>query len=759
MSRSVNLRTQFSVASIIAAIAFTSAPTVSFAQEVEEILVTARKREEDLQSVPVSITAFSAENIERSGSVSLGDIARLTPGLTYYEGNGGGLAAPTIRGLSATVTTTFDNNVGVFMDGVFLSAKSNINVSVFDLERVEIVRGPQSALYGNNTFAGAINYVTRKPDTDKWEGTVKGTLGTDERADVSFSTSGPVNDKFAVRLQGSYSHFDGTVDNALDNENLGGWDYKTAGAATLFFTPSDNMDITAFYYYGKDKLDGSANYIFPNNCGGQNSAPPLTGRGRTTFRYVCGKLEAPDQVFVSDQTYSKYKSELGYINVSYDFGPVTLKSLSTYGNYDSAGIADQILDATTGPAARRYVYPFMGPVDEWSQEFRLESYGNDLIDFAGGAYYYDREAVQYFITGNGVPTGADPASTSPVFPTRALDQITTEDNKTYAGFGLVQVKVTDQVRVNGEARYTSDKRQAAIINRLTNFTQPLGDTFKYWTWRSSVDYQVNDDILAYASVAKGAKSGGFNNSAIVSEQSYQPETNITYEAGLKTTLLDKRLQANVAVFHIDWSDVQYTIPSAIQNTRNYVTNFGGAKADGVELELSAALAEGWNVQGGIAYTDPHWVKGTTDFSSTRQCATPEICGLTRVVVNGVVGIDVSGFTLPRASKWTGSVSSTYSWTMDGDYSPYIRGDLSYRSKQITNAPIGLQNNGNQTLVNLRAGVEFANNLDVSLWVNNVFDKRYVNNAVNEPEFVPVTTFTTGFIGNDRTAGISASYKF
>jgi iron complex outermembrane receptor protein len=731
----------------------------AFAQAVEEIVVTARKRQEDLQTVPVSITAFSAETIERTGSTNLGDIARFTPGLTYYEGNGGGLAAPTIRGLSATVTTTFDNNVGVFLDGVFLSAKSNINLAVFDLERVEVVRGPQSALYGNNTFAGAINYVTKRPDTNGLEGNVKGTLGTDQRADASFSVSGPVNDKFAVRVQGSYSTFDGTVENGFGSETLGGWEYKAAAATTLNFQPTDNFELTAFYYYGEDELDGSANFIFPNNCGGQNSAPPLTGRGRTTLRYVCGTLKAPDQVFVSDETYSKYKSELGYINMSYDLGGVTLKSLSTRGDYDSAGIADQILDATTGPAARRFVYPFMGPVEEWSQEFRVESFGNDVIDYAGGFYYYDRDATQYFITGNGTPTGAPPSTNVGVFPTRALDQITAESNKTYAGFGLIQAKVTDQIRLNGEARYTKDKRQVALINRLTNVTVPLADDFKYWTWRASVDYQATDDILTYASVSRGAKSGGFNNSPVVSEQSYQPEYNVTYEVGAKTTLLDNRLQANLALFYIDWTDVQYTIPSAVQNTRNYVTNFGAAKAEGFELELNAAVAEGWTVGGGIAYTDPHWVDGTVDFSSTRQCQTAAICGLTPVVVNGVSGFDVSGFTLPRASKWTGSLNTQYSWSMSGDVEPYVRGDLSYRSKQITNAPIALQDNGNQTLVNLRAGATINGNLDVSVWVNNVFDKRYVNNAINEPEFVPVTTFTTGFIGNDRTAGVSASYKF
>ena len=154
---------------------------------------------------------MTSENILRAGVNSLADVARLTPNLTFYQGRGGNLSAPIIRGLAPQSTTTFDNNVGVFLDGVYVSAKSNLDLSLFVLDRVEVVRGPQSALYGNNTFSGALNYVTTKP-TNILSGEFRGTAGSDGRYDAFGSVSAPlIKDVLSARLSGSYSQFDGTI--------------------------------------------------------------------------------------------------------------------------------------------------------------------------------------------------------------------------------------------------------------------------------------------------------------------------------------------------------------------------------------------------------------------------------------------------------------------------------------------------------------------------------------------------------------------
>ncbi|MFK8054052.1 MAG: TonB-dependent receptor, partial [Woeseiaceae bacterium] len=182
---------------------------------LDEIVVTARKREEGLQSIPLSVSALSAETIERANVESLEDIAALTAGLTFQSFNGGGLGSPTIRGLAQTDVASVDNNVGVFVDGVFINNKANLSLNLQDIERVEVVKGPQSALYGNNTFGGAINYVTKRP-TSEPSGRVNVDVGTDGLYEVGGSFSGSLIDNvLSARISATTSSFDGTIDNTL----------------------------------------------------------------------------------------------------------------------------------------------------------------------------------------------------------------------------------------------------------------------------------------------------------------------------------------------------------------------------------------------------------------------------------------------------------------------------------------------------------------------------------------------------------------
>lgn len=727
---------------LIAAVAASVVAGDAVAQ-VEEVVVTARKREETLQSVPIAVAALRTEDLQRAGATSLADVARLTPGLTFYQGNGGALTAPTIRGLAVTVTNKFDSNVGVFLDGVFLSAKANVNVvDLFALERVEIVRGPQSALYGNNTFSGAINYVTRKP-TDNFEGQVRATIGSDGLYEAMGAVQGAiVPGKLRARVTASYSTFDGTLPNTLDDRSFGGWDYRKSASATFFFAPTDAFDAQLFYYYGAEHTPGSANYMYANDCGGLNT-PATAGRARTAFRYKCGELTAQD-LSIGPGTFSKTRSQLGYLQMGYDFGPVKLKSVTSAGRYDSSAIEDQKLDVATPTSGRIYVLPFTGPVVEQSQELRLESYGNRVVDWAAGGYYFHRNAAQASKNGNG--PGQFPVT---------LDQVTKEETTTFAGFALAQVNVAEGWRVNGEARWTGDDKDSLIINNLTGLRVPLKGSFRYWTWRASVDYRPTDALMFYASVARGAKSGGSNNSSLVSEQTFGPEFNTTYEVGAKTRWLDGKLTLNAALFYIDWSSVQLPVPSAITGQANYTTNFGDATSKGIEIELSYNPVKNWILTGGVGYSDPTWNDNTVDYSSARNCATAAACGLRAAGLNNS-GIDVSGFTLPRASKWTASASSTYTWNFD-QFDVYLRGDVSYRGRQFT-SPIALQYAGDQTLTNLRIGTIYRNT-ELAFWINNLFDERYVNSSINEPDFAPTSTYTTGFLMNRRTFGVTGTYKF
>lgn len=742
----MNRRYEFGAASVLALLlaagAGEAAAQAASNQALEEVVVTTRKREERLQNVPASVTALTSETIVRTGSTNLADLARITPGLTLYEGSSGGLSAPTLRGVANTVTTTFDNNVGIFLDGVYLSAKSNLDINFFNLERVEVIRGPQTALYGANSFSGAINYILRRP-SNEFTARIQVTAGTDKRLDGAVMVSGPiVKDVLAGQFVASTSSFDGTIDNTL-GENVGGWDYKRSISGSLLFTPGEKFEASLFVYHSEDKLDGGANVIYPNNCGGVNDRPPLTGPSGTILRYRCGTLKAPDSVAVSPFAYSDRSSDIAIAKLSYDFGPLVLKSTTSAASYDIFAISDnQVAGSTIFSAI--YRQPFVGPVEEVSQELRLESYGNRVLDGAIGYYYYDRDAVQTAITGTG------PNQTA-----RSLDQTTAESTRVNAFFALANWHVTPQLDIEGQLRYTKEDKSAVLTNNLTRLVRTPSKSFRNTTYKLTANYRWTPNTLLYASIATGTKSGGFNNTPVLTEQAFGPEENITYETGIKNTLFDGRLILNASVYYIDWTDLQLPVPSAVAGIANYTSNAGAVEAPGVELEFAAIPIPALRISGGYAYTNPEWVDGTIDISSIRNCATAAACGLP--AGPGGVGIDISGRLIPRAARHTANLSGTY--TIPTEFGEvYARADVSYRSAITPSAAIALQNTGNQTLANFRVGL-VRDKIQLSGWINNAFDEDYIASAVNQPEFVPQTTFTTGFVANGRTAGVTLEYSF
>lgn len=703
------------------------------------IIVTARKREETLQSVPAAVTAASQQTLTRAGASNLADVARLTPGLTFNSGNAGGLAAPSLRGVTNITTTTFDNNVGVFLDGVYLSAKSNLDIDLFNLARVEVIKGPQSALYGNNAFAGAINYVLEKP-AETLSGRVRASGGIDNFAEVAGKISIPLGESLSALLVGSYSTYGGNVPH-VSGDKLGGWDHKASGAATLNFHPGGGFEASAFYYHYEDELDGGANYMFTNDCGGTTTNS--TNRGGSNLRFRCGDLTAPASVNVDPASVSRRKTDLAIGRMAYDFGPLTLRYTGSYAKYSTYALQDQHLNSLGGlaSASRRFTQPFVGPVREWSQELRAESYGNSFFDWAFGGYYYDRKASQITVVGLG------PSQTA-----KSLDQESVEFAKMKSVFALGSFKITPQLEIEAQGRWTWEDKHAQLSNRLTGLVLKPAASFSYGTYRVTANYKASDTNMLYAVIASGTKSGGFNNTSVVTEQSFGPEKNTTYEIGSKNSFWDGHAVLNLSAFYVDWKNLQLSVPSAVAGQTNPVTNIGSASVKGFEISAAVKPASRLDLSAGYAYADAKWDKGTIDYSGSRICPTAAVCGLTQAGP----GIAVGGFQIPRTSKHQITGAATYTMPI-GDAEMYLRADVSYRSHQPTNA-LALQYVQAQTLVNTRIGF-LIDKFEFALFARNLFDKRYILSSINEPEFVPSTTFTTGFVGNGRLVGASVDLRF
>jgi iron complex outermembrane receptor protein len=317
---------------------------------LEEVVVTSRRVEENLQDVPVSITAFTSADLEKQDIRNVRDIAKFTPNMTFTAGETGRSAVPVIRGIGLIDGRGFDNAVGVFIDGIFVSGRAAQNVGMLDLERVEVIKGPQSALYGRNTFSGAINYVTR-PTPDEFTAKAEATLGTDELLRFSGSIGGPVTERFGARLAVAYEEDDGTYENAgplAAGDGIGGGESKSA-LLSLRFKPTDNFTIDVSGLYSEEFADMRALNILPNNCGQfdpmQNSS--ATSSDLRNPIYFCGEGQplGSDKVSHSPEAYG-FDSETtrGTLALTWDLGDIEVQSLSAYTTVKSLSQVD--LDRT-----------------------------------------------------------------------------------------------------------------------------------------------------------------------------------------------------------------------------------------------------------------------------------------------------------------------------------------------------------------------------------------------------------------------------
>lgn len=730
---------------------------------LEEVVVTARKVEESLQSVPVAVTAFTQEAIRRQRIEGIADVALYTPGLVYQDINGT-LSLPVIRGLAQTNISS-DNNVGMFLNGIYLSNNRTLDVGLVNLERVEVIKGPQSALYGQNSFAGAINYITNKP-TESFDGDVEGTVGSDELYEFKGSVSGPFSETVAGQLSVAYRSFDGTFanQNPSSSDNLQGYDSKGI-SGTLDFTPNDSLLLRLFGYYVDLENDLPAQYLVPNNCG-------ASAFGSST--HFCGELPTDGTFDLNDSgTFGRDASNTIFsLDVDWEFAPNWwLRSITAQADsesasyldfdYTSGGVPFPAVDTETGESGVVLLNAYLGQgqtdVSDFSQELRIE-YQGDRFEAMFGGYYYDSDRYDGSIGAvDTSPLG--PTQTSPSFlvalfgtndPTGApIDSNQTEETaETKAIFGRVGWQATDRLDLSAELRWAEEDK---TINRIINFTRPVTvnaqqeASFDSLTPRITADYQLTDDVLLYGVYAKGVRSGGFNaRSTIPAEDFYDEEENDTVELGIKSQWLDQRLTLNAAIYRIDWTDLQ--IASQSQDPDNIfviIRNTGEAESSGFELEGSFLVNDHLLVGGTYAYSDPQFEDGAIDLGLIGRCGVDaSICPN---------GTDVGGRQLGRTVKnmWSayvaanGRLSERWNW--------FGRADIAYKDDQFLSA-INRGYIGDYTLVNARVGME-NERFEIALWAKNLTDEDYLTANSGQPRFHTGTINDVTF-GYGRTVGLS-----
>ncbi|WBO23764.1 TonB-dependent receptor [Sphingomonas abietis] len=750
------------------------------------IIVTARRREESLQKVPIAISAFGSKALAATGTFNVFKLTQLQPSLTLYSTNPRNTTL-NIRGLGSPFGLTNDGieqGVGIYVDDVYNSRVASSTFDFVDIDRVEVLRGPQGTLYGKNTTAGAINITTKAPSFTP-EGTIELTGGNLDFFQGKASFSGPlVTDKVAIRISGAITTRRGTIFNETSDKYVNSLDNQ-AIRAQLLWKASDRLDIT---------LSGDYNRQNPNCCAQVYARVGKTQRAlnrqydalAAAFGYKPPSFNAFDRVTDLDTPLRAFQ-ELGGVSLraKWELGSGTLTSVSAwrFWNWDPSNDRDFIgLPITTISANP-------SKQNQYTQEIRYAG-STGKIDYVGGLFAFHQD-----LNTSGVQEQGSAASRWLLNPTSAnaknpavLDGLRSTNtiglnNTSLAAFGQATWHVTDRLRVQPGLRLNYDKKSGSYVAVVTTGTgsttlnsdqrgvlapQSYQASFSKWNVSGDItlSYDLADDALAYATYSRGFKSGGINlsglpldanNQPILASATVKPEDVRNYEVGVKTQWFHHAVTLNLSAFWTDVINYQATVTNGqLGVLRGYLANAGKVRTRGIEADFSARPSDRINLYANGAYTDAKYIH-----FADAPCP-PELSGGTTGAVPSPAGTpggvspatcDISGQRLPGVSKWSASFGAEYSLpaSIGGEVGRLYAGvDGNYRSTFSSNpSPSAYTNIAGYALVNFRAGFRFGKGWDVFGWVRNAFNQDYY-------EVLATQSGNTGLVvgqpGEPRTFG-------
>lgn len=771
-------------------LATTSLPSIAIAQDQtssaeasddgEAIIVTARKREENLQDVPLTIGVVGADTIEKAKLINVSDLASQTPGFSYKQGfgriGGGGGAGvrPSIRGMSSVVGAP---NAAFFVDGVFVS--DNIaSYQLDNLERVEVIKGPQSALFGRQTFSGAISYITRKP-SNELTGRAKFTLAEYDSVEMSGYVSGPIiKDVLKAEINGRYYSFGGDYVNADSGKRDLGDQRSISIGGRLHFTPSDNFEALASVGYSKDTDKGYV-YGFQGSRNNNCFAPPLSGsqipfpRTATSRRgFFCGEVKVlPSYAYNNREIESAGFNGLDrkFLRTSLSMTARTdsdwsLTSVSAYNRNNSITGQDNTLLPSTNPSFA---------VDQarsrdWSQELRIMSPQDLPIRGLIGGYYYREDSLEGFQFTNTNRTR------------RTFDSADGVRSKSV--FGLIEGEF-GQFTASVEGRYQNEtiigSTEVLAPTGSNNATPPAPTgirraKFNAFLPRFAVRYEPSPSLTVYGTAAKGNKPGGFNAFPVDASAAdiasfaaqgfdiFDEETAWSYELGVKGRI--GALNFSVAGFYTDWKQQQlsrgesYTRLNGTPNSVVFIQNAGQSEIKGFEFDVSGKPVDWLYLRFGYTYVDARFKEFYDDTTEEIYDTDGRPGFLTNDMRNPAdldkLEGDVSGNFLPQTPKHQAIFTAQVTQPLMENLEFFARGDLAYESKRFSQVD-NLNWAGDSYNLNMSLGVEkpgwsitvFARNLlndKTPLVVTRLLDFNRPLNRINPLTGLPGVSFFRDF---------------
>ena len=728
--------------------------------------------------MPLAISIVDGDTIDATGSFNVNKLQQIQPSLTFYSSNPRNTSV-NIRGIGAPFGLTNDGieqGVGIYIDDVYYARVAASTFDFLDVDRIEVLRGPQGTLYGKNTTAGALNITTRQPTFDL-EGMVQVSAGNLGYVQGKAAISGPLSDKLAARLVTSATQRSGTLFNVTTGSKVNELD-NFGTRLQLLWEASDAVSLT---------LAGDYNRQNPECCGQVfvRVAPTERPINRqyealaANFGYQPASRDPFDRLIDHD-TPLRAKQSFGGLSarMKADLGEGEFSSTTSWRawNWDPSNDRDYtelpITTISANPSKQH----------QWTQELRYASGGDNTVDYTVGLFLFRQRiestglqeqgsAASYWLLG---PTaGADPALLDGLRQTTDVDY----RNDSAALFGRLIWNVSDNFRIEPGLRVNYDKKRAdymaiasgglvtndpALIARKNSVLQSQSYDARFSDWNLSGDvtlsWKPNPDWLVYATYAKSFKSGGVNLSGLPNRADGTPATELAtvdpekvdhYEGGLKGTLAFANATTSLAVYRTDIRDYQATVVNgAIGVLRGYLANADRVRTQGAEFEFSARPLAGLNLTGSIAYTDAKYI-------SFPDAPPPlEFSGGTTAV------IDISGQHLPGVSKWSASYSAEYTEPTqilgaEGEGFIGLDGNVRSRWSSSPSASDYMMVDG-YALTNVRAGFRGDAGWELFAWMRNVFDVGYF-------DFLTAQSGSTGLVvgqpGDPRTYGMTASVRF
>ncbi|MFU8762964.1 MAG: TonB-dependent receptor [Haliea sp.] len=771
---------------------------------LEEVMVTARKRTESLQDAPLTVSAMSQDRIEKFDVSSLERIAALSPQFFVGRSSNGSGAQMTLRGIGSSSTSIgIEQSVAVILDGVYYGQGRVLNEGMFDLEQIELLKGPQSLFFGKNATAGVVSLTSAKP-TDEFEAT--GRIGYEfeaEQTRYEAIVSGPLTDTVGARLavrhsdmsggyfknqapQQPYNAFDVATGDIISDFSPADFrdapgERETVARLTLAFDPTDDLSMTFSAAMTDAEVQQSSwNYTAFNCPGGLGALNPNLNCGDnfviTQNRMPSILASSLPYARSSGDLYNEYESYSLTANIEYQLGNFTLTSVTNYqDNQNTFGLSGDFQSIPTATFATE-----KNTWNAFSEELRLASQFDGRFNFMLGLLYQktEREFDQWVSTA-GLANSAAP-DPSLVHVASVKDSFT--DGETISPFFELTYDLTDTITVSGGARYTDETKESEFVHPYNNpglggiwreNELAFGDqSFYEWSPEATVSWQASEDIMVYVAYKTAYKSGGFSNSGIysadfmggsASDFTFDPETAEGFEAGIKSTLLDRQLRLNATVYSYEYDDLQVDFFNS--PTFAFITlNAGKATTQGLEFDAEYAPFNlgGLTLRGTLAYNEAEYDDFIAPCWAGQTVA--QGCNTSVPGTNGTPGQDITGQPTAMAPEWSASFGINYDGMMANGMGYGIGIDGIY-SDEYNASGFANPNAMRDSYTTLNASIYLSGRDDLwelQLLGKNLTDEHIVSGVVDGPSTpLPGGVYADqmGFTSLPRTVALQLTVRF